>query len=690
MKKLTVGLWLVLFVVSVQAKVSLPAIFSDHAVLQKSAQTAIWGTAAPGEKVAVSLGADNAGTVVADDQGNWCVRLNLSNSPVSPMELVVQGGDNRITVSDVMVGDVWLCSGQSNMEFKLSQSMDGSAEIAVSGNRSLRCFIPQRKAVRTPARELGGKWVVAGPETSGAFSAVAYYFAKAVQASVPGPVGLIDTSWGGTPAEAWISAQGLDSQSGLKKRKDELLAARGAYDDQLEKFQAQFAQWTARYQRADRPAGDPSDFAGPEIVAADWTDVSLPGSLAAAKLPDSGVVWLRRTVEIPPSRAGAYLPLLLGSLRDFETVYWNGEQIGLTTAERSSSFNPDLVFTANRRYDVPGNRVKAGKNILAIRLFSPGGNAGLDAGRFSAGWDIPLNGTWQAKPEYALPPLGDEAKAAYPRRPDWPPPLHYMATYLSNGMVAPLANLSLKGVIWYQGEANVGRAWQYRMTFPLLIQDWRRQLHDENLPFYFCQLANFSPKKTDPAESGWAELREAQAKALSLPNTGMAVLIDLGEEADIHPRNKRDAGLRLAALALAKTYGRGIAYSGPICQKAEVQGDSIRIYFSHADGGLVARQLPATYQPKSSYPATKPLTPNSPGSELQGFMVSGDDGVWKWANAKIEGETVVVRSPSVSVPKYVRYAWADNPTCNLYNQAGFPAEPFRTDDYPVSTLNSRF
>ena len=690
MRRLFASLLMLALPVAARAAVALPEIFSDHAVVQKSSRTAIWGTAAAGESVSVALGARKPVEAVADSQGRWKVVLDLSDGTPGPFDLVVKGG-NVVVVRDVVVGEVWLCSGQSNMEMKLSQTADAPAEIAASANTLLRTFKPKRQTPAAPAGDLHGQWIVSDPGTSGGFSAVGYYFAKTVQASLPGPVGLVDTSWGGTPAEAWISAEGLDGVPDLKASKSAILSLQAEAGERMRTYAADYATWVERHARAEPPAADPALFAGPEISTDDWKAVTLPGMLADAGLPDSGAVWLRREVDIPANRAGTYLPLLLGELNDFDAIYWNGRKVGETTATASTSFNPDMAPTMNRRYDVPGNAVKPGKNTLAIRLLSPGGGAGIKARVMTAGWNIPLGGEWRAKVECEFPALSAEARAAYPHRPAWPVMGHYTATYLYNGLVHPLSALTLRGVLWYQGEANVGRAWQYRDTFSLLIADWRRSFQRPNLPFYFCQLANYQAKTSDPAAgSAWAELREAQAGALALPDTGMAVLVDIGEEQDIHPRNKKDTGSRLAAVALAKTYGRPVPCEGPVYRSVQIEGGKLRVRFSPTAGGLVARPLPEVYQPKSSYAATQPLLRNSPDSELQGFAVCGEDRRWKWARAKIEGDSVVVGSSEVPAPRYVRYAWADNPTCNLCNGAGFPAAPFRTDGFPATTAGKKF
>ncbi len=686
MKRFVLGLLCIPILAN--ADVKLPDILSDHCVLQRSSRTAVWGSASPGENVRVALGLIG-GNVTADKDGRWQVELDLSTSAQGPFELEVTGS-NSLTVRDVLVGDVWICSGQSNMEFKLSQSIGGSEEVAQSENPRLRYFIPARQAVDAPAENLGGKWVVASPTTAGSFSAVAWHFAKAVQASEGIPLGLVDTSWGGTPAEAWISSDGIDLNPALKEKKEIILTKRKEVVESVTAFPGSIAKWLEENQRQDRPTPNPDDFAKPDISMEGWKEVTMPGTLSKAEFADSGAFWLRTTVDVPPDRAGTYLPLMLGTPHDFDTIYWNGKKIGETTTVKSTSTNPELTSTTNRRYDVPGNLVKAGSNTLAIRLFSPATQAGIEAKTFNAGWTIPLNRPWFAKTEYAFPPVSPEALSNYPQRPPIPVMAYYTATYLSNGMVSPLRNLKLRGVIWFQGEANVGRAWQYRETFPLMIADWRRLLQRSDLPFYFCQLSNHRPKLPQPAESDWAEIREAQSVALDMPDTGMASTIDIGEENDIHFRNKKDAGQRLAAIALAKTYGRMVPFSGPAFESAATEQNQIRVRFSHVEGGLMAKELPAEYQPKSSFPATKPLVLDRPESELQGFAICGEDRQWKWADAKIDGDTVLVSTGDVPSPRFVRYAWSDNPTCNLYNKAGFPAAPFRSDAFTANTANRKY
>lgn len=302
-----------------------------------------------------------------------------------------------------------------------------------------------------------------------------------------------------------------------------------------------------------------------------------------------------------------------------------------------------------------------------------------------------LKGEWLAKVETALPPLESVALSALPSRPAAVPyDPQNVAGYLFNGMISPVIPYGLRGVIWYQGEGNWNRGYQYRTEFPALIKDWRAKWGRGDFPFYYCQVANLSAHPAKPGNSEQAELREAQSMALALPNTGQAILIDIGEENNIHPANKVEVGDRLARIALARDYGKNVVYSGPVYAGMSVEGGKIRVKFTHTDGGLVAKPMPAVYQPLSTDPKTVPVVRNSPGSELEGFAVCGEDRKWQWADAKIDGDTVVAGSAQVPKPVAVRYAWASNPVCNLYNGAGLPTSPFRTDDFPLSSRNNKY
>lgn len=669
---------LLLFGTWIQAEVKLPAIFSDHMVLQRSEEVPVWGKAVPGEEVKVSIAGKSASAKAGED-GKWRVVLNLSEVEAGPFEMTVEG-TNKIGVKDVLVGEVWLASGQSNMEWILKNTEGAEEEIAASANPLLRQFLVKKTASPEPLEDVEGAWVLASPETSGNFSAVGYYFGKALQNDLKVPVGIVHSSWGGTPSEAWTSLAALDTVPDLKEAAERQRAAVAEYPELKAAFVEQMGAWLKETGREDR-AGEAAAFAGADISTEGWVPVKLPGEVRAEGLPEYGAVWLRKEIDIP-SIPKTNLELTL-PIDGFDSVYWNGKLLKQTTYETFAGLGE-----VRRRgpFSIPPSAVKAGKNVLAIRLFEPAGPAKFP-GEPKAGAES-LAGIWQAKAEYDLPAPPAEKPAPVAMR--IAPEPRNTAAYLFDGMIAPLVPYAIRGAIWYQGESNAGRAYQYRTAFPLMISDWRKQWDQGDFPFYFCQLANYQPKTSEPGESSWAELREAQTLTLNLPNTGQAILIDIGESADIHPRNKSDVGERLARIALAKDYGKQIVYAGPVYDSVKFGEGRAVLSFKHTDGGLVAKPLPETYDVRTGTKETAPLVRNSPESQLEGFAICGADKVWHWADAKIEGDTVIVSSAKVAEPVAVRYAWANNPTCNLYNGAGLPAVPFRTDDFPPTTLNGKF
>lgn len=665
---------------SLHADVKLPAIFSDHAVLLKSAHVPVWGKADPWEKVTVTLDTNTVSTTAGQD-GRWALELYLKDSGTGPFVMTVEG-KNKLTLSDVVVGEVWLASGQSNMERLTKETSHAAEEIAQPANPMIRQFKVKNNASKDPLDDVEGHWVIASPETRATLSAVAYYFSKKLQNELKVPVGIINSTWGGTPSEAWTSEAALDSVPDLKECRQRLNQEETDYPSKKQAWVEAMREWLKTTGREDHPAVDTEKFAGTNVDTSSWIPVTLPGEVKAAGLPSTGAVWLRKEVVIPP--ALAHEPLRFWFfLNGFDTIYWNGKKITGTTFE---NFEGEGNIRKGEHYSIPVNEIRNGANVIAIRLFEPISPARF-AGSFTMG-GVPYDGAWLAKSEYELPAPSADKPAPQPLK---------MATEsqncpgrLFNGMIHPLLSYAIRGVIWYQGESNAGRATQYRTAFPLLIGDWRKQWHNEDFPFYFCQLANFMPKKPDPAESAWAELRDAQASALRLPHAGQAVLIDLGEAGDIHPCNKKDPGERLALIALAKDYGKPIPYSGPVFDSMKIDGSKAILTFKPTDGGLVANPLPETYLVSTKLNKTVPLVRNSPGSQLEGFAICGADKQWFWADARIEGDMVIVSSPKVPDPVAVRYAWADNPTCNLYNGAGLPASPFRTDDFTPVTLNVKY
>ncbi len=680
MKASTILLYLSM-AAAAMADVNLPAIISDHMVLHKAADTPVWGTASPGEEVTVEL-AGQTEKSIADDEGNWQVELDLAESAPGPFEMTVTGQNHRV-VSDVLVGEVWVSSGQSNMGFLLANAMDAGEEIARSDLPMIRQFrVSPYVSLPEPRESCDGEWVVCGPETAGDFSAVGYFFAKTLNQELGVPVGLIHNAWGGTPVEAWMSYEALEKDPQLKAGGDKARADAASYVPKKEAYDKAFTQWLKDTGREDHPPEDAAAYAGTDVSTAEWKAIDMPGTIfGEGGLPECGVIWVRGELTLTAAMVNGTIPIRIGSMQAFPTLYWNGEKIGHETHESYPGEGYQY------RYYLRGDKLKEGKNTLAIRFYGPYGNDE----RVNIHCDFaPFDGGLKAKVESTLPPLSEQEAASLPQA--LPNPLRGqdVATYLFNGMVSPLLRYGITGVIWYQGESNVSRADQYRTAFPLMIEDWREQWGQGDFPFYYCQLANIGNKPSEPGRSSWAVLREAQTETLELPNTGMAVLTDLGEAKDIHPRNKEDVGERLALVALAKTYGQDVVYSGPMFESMEVDGDKAVLSFTHTDGGLVAEPLSETYVLSSLTGTTQPLEPNSPDSELEGFAICGEDHNWVWADARIEGDQVVVWSESVKEPVAVRYNWADNPSGNLYNASGLPAIAFRTDDEPVATEGKHY
>jgi len=495
--------------------VRLPALLSDNMVLQRDAPVPVWGWAEPGEEVTVSI-AGQSQSAEADSAGSWRVTLDPLQAG-GPHEMTVRGR-SIITVSNVLVGEVWVGSGQSNMEVPVKLAMDAQKEIAAADYPEIRLFTVDRTPSLKPRQDVVGKWGACSGETVPDFSAVMYYFGRKLRGELGVPIGLVHSSWGGTIGQAWMSRQALESVPACKPNADQLQKQIDEYPDLVERFADYHKEWQAKIQPFE----------------AAWHN------------------WYVQALELE----------------------------------------------------------KAGKPV---------------------------------PPAPPIPPI---------------PGGRNTPTCLYNGMIRPLMPFAVRGVIWYQGEGNAGAAEQYRTLFPALIRSWRKDWGQGDFPFLFVQLANFKPIKDEPTESAWAELREAQLLTLSaVPNTGMAVAIDIGDVWNIHPLNKQDVGKRLALGALALAYSRDIVCSGPIYARMSREGSGIRLHFTHVGGGLVTK-----------------------GDErLKGFAISGADGEFVWADAVIDGDTVVVRSDRVTAPADVRYAWADNPVCNLYNKAGLPASPFRTD-----------
>jgi len=687
-----------------RADIKLPKIISDHMVLQKSCKTAVWGWATPGEDVTVTLDTQSV-SAKADADRKWKVRLNLSNSGQGPFDMTV-AGKNKIVVSDVLVGQVWVASGQSNMELPLLGTLGSTNEIANCTNPLLRQYHVYGAEKPQPPLDdnQSGTWRLTDPTSAATltYSAIGYYFGKNLQGNLKVPVGIVQATVGGTTIEQWMSSEGFDPDPDLKAAKDASIQNLSTFVDARKKYPDLLNQWLNQTGRQDKTTTQAADFASMDTPTTDWTPITLPGTVAGAGLPPAGAFWLRKDITLTaaqavPPNGKAWEFTYFSGANDFETVYWNGQKlIQYLPKDRSGA----TIYLYRRIY-VPKAVLKEGRNVLAIRFYSPIqapqviGNKKTGGNEITIGFPPVDSYNWLVKAEYALPALDPAGLAAVPVDPGVAYKTifdkgAYETTQLYNGYINPITPYTISGFLWYQGESNVGRAYQYRKTFQLMIKDWRAKWALGDLPFYFCQLAAFNGTSKQPSETPWAELRESQSQALQLPNTGQAILIDIGE-GTIHPRDKKDVGDRLALIALANTYHEKIPSSGPVYESSKIEGSKIRLSFKCTDGGLVAKPLNEVGKPYYvDNPKRIPPQPQSPNSALQGFAICGDDHKWVWADATIDGTTVVVVSAEVPHPVAARYAWDGFPICNLYNGVDLPASPFRTDDFPLITADKAY
>ena len=628
---------LVAYGASVNAQVRLPKIFSSNMILQRDQAIPVWGSAKPGSQVVVVLNGKRAKTTAGTD-GQW--RLNLPAMKAGgPHTMSVFEGNNTepaFDFSNVLLGDVWLASGQSNMEWQVQQSANAPVEIKNANYPSIRFFnVPHSPKVNPQDSLSGGSWVAmdtAGVKTA---SAVAYFFARDLHAAINVPIGIVQSTWGGTPVEAWTSKDKLLSSTITREKvlQNDSISPKHFVQDSLDLVRF----WEIVYQPQQK-----IDLTVPKIDYndSDWSAVNMPVTLKGMNLPGyEGMVWLRKTINIPSSMVGKDLTIELGHPEMNYSLYFNGEVLA------KNVWNANLTH----HYTLPAKSVKSGINLISVRmafLWQGGGfNPPAEKMYVTDGeTKLSLAGSWKYKKD--LEPMIPTIKN-----------YHRYPAFLYNGMINPVVPYGLKGFIWYQGEDNVSAPLDYRSTFPMLMADWRSRWNQGDLPFLYVQLANFMKQDPNPTESDWAVLREAQTLSLKQPKTAMATIIDIGEADDIHPKNKQEVGRRLALLAKRKVYGEKIQASGPMYKSHQINGGKIRISFSEIGAGLST----------------------SDKGSLKGFAVAGTDKKFYWAKAVIDGNSVIVSSDEVKSPVAVRYAWADNPDCNLINKDGLPAIPFRTD-----------
>ncbi|MGO9095221.1 MAG: sialate O-acetylesterase [Bryobacteraceae bacterium] len=617
--------------------------FGDNMVLQRGKPNTIWGWSEPGEAVRVEIAGQAASTVTGPD-GRWRVKIQPP-PPGGPYSIRISGRQ-RVELHEVLVGDVWLCGGQSNMQLGLKRTRNGAEEIAAANHPEIRVFTVQQQVSYSHADLAQGAWKIVSPQTAGeggGISAAAYYFARKVQEAVHVPIGLVVDCLGGTTAEAWTSAEALRPLGDFDAALAELQRLRAGGGSEYGNY---IMHWYDQYDVGQKGA----TWADPGLDDASWKTVEIPGGFAELGVPDTPAVgWFRREIVLPDPLPAGNGMLFLGSVERMDTAYINGQWVGASAWVE----NP-------RVYLIPAGALKPGRNVLTVRVFK-----------------VKPAGGFLAKPEVLRLTLGEtvvalagkwKGRVSVDARPPHPLPMSFenwpvMPSVLFEGMLAPVAPLAITGAIWYQGEANADRAFQYRKLLPAMIADWRRLFGQGDFPFYIVSLPAFQPRRDAPSDDNWAELREAQALAArSVPNSCLAATIDTGEADNIHPQDKQVVGDRLALCALAKNYGEKVVYAGPTFSSVERVPGSLRLHFTNTDGGLVVK-----------------------GGKLEEFAVAGADRKWHWAEARVEGDTVVVQSKEVPDPKEARYAWQSNPAATLFNGAGLPAVPFRTDDWPGIT-----
>jgi sialate O-acetylesterase len=622
-----------------QANVTPNPLFASAAVLQQGMNVPVWGAADPGERVTVEFAGQTV-SVTASADGQWLMHLSPLKAG-GPFSMTISG-KNRIVLNNVLVGEVWVCSGQSNMERHLGLQpgqkpiVNWEQEVKDALYPEIRQFYVEQRLAFSPERNAKGGWSICSPEKVKDFTAIGYFFGRDLYKARHVPVGLIHSSWGGTPAEAWTSATGLRALPGFEATLAELQRSISDPEGARRDFEARLENW---FHANDPGSAAPQPWSAAGLDAASWKSMTLPTLWENAGEPNlDGVVWFRKAFELPDTLTNAEAELDLGKIDDQDTTWVNGVRVGAMNG-----------YNLDRKYPVPTGVLKPGLNVVAVRVLDIGGGGGI--------WgDQPLRLVLKTSP--ALEPVNLSGSWQYRvgmnlKNAPWPPMSagqHASApTVLYNGMIAPLLPYAIRGVIWYQGEANVGRERQYRTLFPAMIADWRRAWGEGDFPFLFVQIA--------PYASMSPEIREAQLLSWRhTTNTAMAVTIDCGDAEDIHPTHKQPVGARLALAARALAYGEKVEYSGPVFESLKIKGSKAVLGFRHLGGGLAAKDGP-----------------------LKGFTIAGPDKVFHPAQAEIQGKTVVLTAESVSRPVAVRYGWANVPEGNLFNGAGLPASPFRTD-----------
>lgn len=651
MRKILILSALILTTILVQAIIKLPALVSDNMVLQRDAKINLWGWATPGEKIDLQFQNTHIRKTTGKD-GKWMITLQAMPAG-GPYDMVIKGNDNSICINNILIGDVWLASGQSNMEWLTRNIKNSTAEIEKGDKPRIRLLkIKTNVSFEREKNIITDGWVECSPKSVTHFSAIAYLFGRELYEKYHVPIGLISSSWGGTPAEAWISSEGLSKHDDFKESVKNLSALDSTKYAIFNKRREEWYKGSGAIDRGHLANGQ--SWADSGINTFDWLSMKLPCLWSDLKQMKGyyGPVWYRKEIDIPVNLAGKPLELNLTSIVSCDSTFFNGKFVG-----SGAGFNHKAIYT------VSGNLVKTGRNLITIRIEGSTFMSGLmgtadDFFAQSGDVKIPLSGEWRYKTASDLKDIPNiVGLVGYNKTMPQCPIVAF------NAMISPLIPYTIKGVIWYQGESNAtnfDKAKQYYYLFPTLIKDWRKQWGVE-FPFIFVQLAGYQSNKEEPADYPWARVREAQSKALSLPFTGMATAIDIGEENNIHPKNKQDVAHRLALVAEKTAYGEQVVSSGPTFDKMIVEGDKIRIKFNNTGSGLM----------------TKDESGNA-----HGFAIAGADRKFIWAKAYQDGnDIIIIVDNKIKQPIAIRYGWSNLPNGNLYNKENLPAIPFRTDDW---------
>jgi sialate O-acetylesterase len=634
------------FMFSANAQIRLPKFFGDNMVLQRNSSIPVWGWATANEKITVQFNKQTK-TTKADKAGKWIARLD-AESAGGPYILNISGKSNLL-LKNVLVGDVWLCSGQSNMEWTVGQSNNATKEIATANYPFIRHIKIHRALNSLPDVDIQNTdWKMCDSNTVADFTGVGYFFARHIYESTKVPIGLINSTWGGTNIETWISREGFESSNEFK----EMIAGMPKInlDSINKKKNYSIVKRIEAIQESKLENIDVTHFKDIDFDDTRWPLMNIPQLWEEQTLGDiDAVVWLRKTIILTADEAKENTFLELSKIDDDDVTYINGIKVGSTNS-----------WNAIRKYMVSSNILKEGKNVISVRVVDNGGGGGIygdstDVKLIINNRTIALHGKWKYQVESIL-------KNTVPNS---------LPSLCYNAMIAPLIPYAVKGVLWYQGESNAGRSIQYRKAFPLLINDWRKKFANKNMPFYFVQLASFTTDGNSNEGCGWAELREAQTLTLSLPNTGMVVTTDLVNDAkDIHPTNKQDVGKRLAAIALNNLYNKKIICSGPTYKSMQIKGNQIILLFNNIGSGLSTIGKNGT---------------------IKGFEIAGVDSIFHFAQAIIKGNTIILSSEKVSKPIAANFGWMGDATeCNLFNKEGFPAVPFRTVEWKNATKEEKF